>query len=67
MASLLLTLTTFLKFFSPLLAKDEWSTLNSQLQDKLSPFHHHLSRLNNPDDIAHIGDQITFIFNLEHF
>ena len=61
MAAVFLLLTSIIKFVTPTAERDEWKELNDELNLLLSPYHHHLSRCNNPEDAAHLGDQITIV------
>ena len=69
MAAIFLTLASFVKFVSPQIEKSEWKDLDLKLKSKLEPFHHHISRARNPEDIAVLGDQATIVirdFLIEH-
>ena len=57
--SLLLTLTTLLRYSTPSLNKNEWSDLDSKLKRKLAPLHHIISTCENPADLADLGDSFT--------
>ena len=67
--SLLLSLTTIIRFATPTIEKSEWKELSDSLKQKLSPLHHHISRCNNPDDLKVLGDHCTCVireFLIEH-
>ena len=61
MAAIFLALATLVKFVTPTIEKNEWSDLNNELKHRLAPFHYHLGRLNNAEDIAHMRDQISVV------
>ena len=61
MAAIFLSLASIIKFAVPTCNKDEWKELDDQLKSRLAPFHHHLGRLNNEEDISHMGDQINIV------
>ena len=58
-----LALGTLTRFFIPSLKKDQWSQLDEELRGLLQPFHHHLGLLTNPEDVAHVGDQIINVIH----
>ena len=69
MAAIFLTLASIIRFSAPQIEKSEWHNLDQKLKTKLQPFHHHISRANNPHDIGALGDQATVVirdFLLEH-
>ena len=54
-----LAAVVFARFSTPKLEKDSWQEVDAELKEKLAPYHHHLSKLRNPADIACLGDQIN--------
>ena len=69
MASLFLTLATFLKFNRSSIGKNEWTKLNNELNLKLGPLHHHISTSNHPEDLQVLGNKVTIVirdFLVEH-
>ena len=56
-----LTIATFIKFATPSIEKDEWKEINLELKNILAIYHHHLGKLTKPEDIQHMGDQITTV------
>ena len=52
---------SIVKFVLPSAEKDIWEGINAELRDKLHPYHHHLARLNNAEDIADMGNQINSV------
>ena len=61
--SILMKIGTVIRFLVPALQNDEWSLYDQELRSLLSPWHHHLSRLIDPRDVAYMGDQITNVIN----
>ena len=60
-AAVFLSLLTLVKFCLPSLDRDDWADINKELSDRLAPFNYHLGRLNNAEDISHMGNQINLV------